>query len=484
MRSNFFLVAFVALGVVVHGVIALGDDEENARPDSAAIAARALAITDVVLQRHIDPPTRQELILSGVKALYRAENKPVAAGLSSRVSQLAGADELAKFVRETLDQFDKLESAEAVFTGGMFAALPGGANLIAADTNRVNEQIRNNRYVGVGIALAIDGESKLPAIPKVFYNGPAGKAGVKAGDVILEIDSQSTAKMQMDDVLSALRGEEGTEVSVVVRRTGQEKPLEFTITRNRVFIPTVLGVREKEEGQWQYTLDSASDVALVRLTSIGPSTLAELRQLEGRLHREKVRGVIFDLRSGGATLHEVILMADALLDGGVIGRVRGLDKVETFEAKPGSLFSGLPLAILVGKSTTSGQVFLTAALQDLGRATVVGETPAAETYVRSLIDLPGRDDKLVFATAEMQRGDGTPLLGRNRGAAAPQLVRLDDNSAQAKHRPGYILPDHVVAEVADMDGSNDVALLKAIEVLKTAIARAPAAQGDHRRTEG
>jgi carboxyl-terminal processing protease len=193
----------------------------------------------------------------------------------------------------------------------------------------------------------------------------------------------------------------------------------------------------------------------------------ELRQIEAAL-REKgksMRGIILDLREGGGTLHDVVMVADALLDGGIIGHVQSLDSTETYKAEPGALFEGLPLAVLIEKHANADRVFLAAALQDHQRAVVVGEPTFGETYVRSLVSIPGRGDKLLIATALMQRGDGTTLLtGRWNPLFVPQMPSPE----QEKKRPSFIQPDHVVAAELSTDLSKDPMLTKAIEVLQSA----------------
>ena len=85
-------------------------------------------------------------------------------------------------------------------------------------------------------------------------------------------------------------------------------------------------------------MESAKDIALIRIKSIGPSTLHELRKVEAKLRSENIRGIVLDLRFGGGLLHDLVMVADSLLDGGVIGHVRSLDSVKTYEARPGALF--------------------------------------------------------------------------------------------------------------------------------------------------
>lgn len=482
MRRPLLLNVFFAVVFSGSGLIATADeaDVSNSKKDessSFSLGSRVLTVTEVVMKNHIDPPTRQQMILAGIKALYRADKRLAPKGLSERISALATPEQITDYLEGVRAEFNKLQNLEAILMNGILRALPGRAYLIDANNSKVSEQLAANRYVGTGIALTMSKEEKLPAIHKVFYKGPAWQAGVKRGDLIVEIEGEATASRNLSQVVQQLRGEAGSEVTVVVRQPNSEESRKLTITLGRVFIATVEGYREKSEGEWQYTIDSATDIALIRLRSIGPSTLHELRQVRDKLRRENIGGIILDLRSGGAILHDVVMVADSLLDGGTIGHIRSLDSVKKHEARPGAFFQDLPMAVLVGKHTSPGYVFLIAALQDHKRAIVVGEPTSGQTYVSSIVPVPGRSEKIRMATAVMQRGDGTPLLATS-SRSLPITNNQVPKTAKRKKRPGFIMPDHVVANGIKEPPSPkqlgmDSMLAKAIEVLRNAAPQAP-----------
>ncbi len=467
MHRVYFWIAILAM-LTWSGVVDAGRDSVSTLDETtASFATRILAVTDVVLQRHIDPPTRQQMILTGVKALYVADNRQIPGDLSSRVSDLATQVELADFLIGIRDQFLDLKDAEAILTQGMLRAVPGDATLIEAKENSINEQVINNRYVGTGIELKTNREEDLTQIKRVFYNGPAWKAGVSSLDLIIEVDGEPMISRDLAEVVEALRGESGSDVEVVVRQPNSKELRRLKMTRGRVFIPTVEGFREGSDGQWQYTLDSARDIALLRFKRIGPSTMHELRQAAAKFRRQDVHGIVIDLREGGGILHDIVMVADSLIDGGTIGHTRSLDNSIKHEAHSGDVFDGLPMAILVGNRTSAGNVFLAAALQDSHRAIVVGEPTVGESYVSSFVSIPGRDDQLSLATSVMLRADGTPLLS----SRFPMLPLVEDAETSRK-LPGFIMPDHIVHHLPKRESSHndqrvDPMLVKAIEVLKT-----------------
>jgi carboxyl-terminal processing protease len=460
--------------VLWYGGVAAADAEPA---QDGSFAARVLAITDVVLQQHIASPARQEMILAGVRALYRAGNRAVPKGLSGRISQLSSPEDFTAYLQGVRTEFHSLENAEAVMTRGMFEAIPGGAVLVEAEDDRVQEQLRANRYVGIGIVLGTYGQQRIPQIMKPIFNGPAWNAGVKAEDLVLEINGESTASKDLSRIVQEFRGEEGTQLTVVVRQPDSQESRRLTVTRSRVFIPTVEGFREKPEGGLQFTTDSAPDMAVLRIKNVGPSTLHELRLAEAMLRRENVRGIILDLREGGGVLHDLVLVADSLLDGGIIGHVQTLDGLQTYEARPGAMFHGLPMVVLITKFANADRVFLAAALQDHGRAVVIGEPTSGETYVRSIVPIPGRREKITLATGVMQRGDGTLLLAPRRSESPIASVAHESASGQAPTRPGFIVPNHAVKSDHRAAEENDPLVAKAIEVLRSLAATPPNSVG-------
>lgn len=443
----------------------------SARAGQATSAeARVLTITDSILQNHIDPPTRQEMLLAGVKALYRASDQPTPNGLSKRISELATTGRILAYLHTIHTEFKQLPSCTEVLINGMFDAVPGGGGLINAGEAKVQAQLAANRYVGIGIALSMS-KAELPIISTVFYNGPAWKTGVKTDDVILEIDGEPTAKNELADAVKRLRGEAGTDVTVLVQQP-DSKPRELKITRSVTFIPTIEGYRKVSDGQWQYTIDSAHDIALLRIKRIGPSTLHELRKVEASLRTKEIRGIVLDLRVGGGMLHDTVMLADQLLDGGTIGYVRTLEEVTKHEARPGCLFQNTPMAVLIAEYSNADRVFLTAALQDQQRAVVIGEPTFGETYVNSHVPTPG-GDQFRLAIGVMQRADGTTLLRPKLNRWTLNVVVPVENKANKKvhNKPPGIIPDHIVRyagkqrSAAEQEQISDPMLATAIEIL-------------------
>ena len=181
------------------------------------------------------------------------------------------------------------------------------------------------------------------------------------------------------------RGEQGSELRLKLKQAG-EVARELTVVRDRTFIPTVEGIQQLSVRDWQYRLKKYPDFAYLRLVRIGPSTVHELKKIESKLRSEPLKGIIVDLRTGGGLLHDVVMVADQFLDKAVIGHVQSKDSKVTHETNDGSLFRDTPMVVLVSANSGPDRVYLAAALQDLKRATIVGQPTQLSAFVRSHIE--------------------------------------------------------------------------------------------------
>ena len=182
------------------------------------LARHVQEVTDTVLEHHIDPPARQQMILSGIKALYRAAGVPVPLGLGRRVSAVTTPEQLAALLEEvwpksTAKSVAAKELEEALLEG-LLAAVPGGAELMTAKESKVAEQMAGNRYVGIHIALGMDDKEKRPTMSE-RHRGRARRSGRGQGRAtcIEEVDGVDTKGMKLRDVVDRLRGDEGTDVT-------------------------------------------------------------------------------------------------------------------------------------------------------------------------------------------------------------------------------------------------------------------------------
>ncbi len=373
-------------------------------PDKREVyARRVLAIVDLVLEHHVHPPTRQEMILGGVNAALDEFKSGPHADLGRRVSQVKTARDLCALLDEIGPAANGSEGAalkqaadqfETTFLRGLLGAVSGYPALVSANEARAQAQIQANRYVGIGVTVSA-GHGVLPRVTEVVPGGPAHAAGIREGDVIEEIDHVAVAPgAPTHETVERVRGAEGTQVTLGLRSEASLPLRTLTLARRRVMVSSV---QEESSDEVQtfprepaVRVNANPRIASLRILKITASTAHELRSLEEKLRRAGTEAVILDLRGttapgcGLESDHAAILLADSLLDGAPLGKLRTRQGVREFTAGRDCVFRDWPLAILIDQDTRGAAEWVAAALQDAPspnrqfgrRATIVG-TPSA-----------------------------------------------------------------------------------------------------------
>lgn len=439
-------------------------------PDFDAVARRAWVITDLVAAHHVQPPSRLEMLTRGATHLFLRAESPLPDDLRTRLRTVTDADGLAAVLRSAWPAGGSADE----FLQGLLRLRPGGTQpdggdfLQSAVDLKLREQIAQNRYVGTGIQIQPH-DSGYTQIVLAFPSGPARRAGVRGGDLIVAVNGADMKGKSMIQLVDALRGDEGTDVTMTVRRPEADEAKALTMTRAVVPFNTVLGYRRTGESDWRYRPDPAQPIGYVRLGSLNVSTLHDLRRVERQLAADGCRAVVLDLRQCVAgELHHVALVADGLIDGGVLWRVRGAQgRVTEQRADRDELFRGWPMVALIAETTAgAGMNALTAALQDRKRATLVGQPTPRAGVVRSLVPLPDDGGALIVTTGFLDRPTGqTEKYWRVEPDHAVEMTS-DQLKAIGMWQRAQENPDSADAGQAS---PTDPPLAKALELLRAAL---------------
>jgi carboxyl-terminal processing protease len=232
-------------------------------------------------------------------------------------------------------------------------------------------------YGGIGITL--EGERGDFRVGDVFDGGPADRAGLRRGDRILAVDGDPTAEMEPAELRDRLRGRERTRVVITVRRGADAQ--DVSVRRERV-VPVSVRLRI-EDG-----------FAVVRIDTFNSTTAEKVEETVARARQElggRLRGVVLDLRDNrGGLFDEAIDVADLFIRSGGIVFTAGRHPSSSSRAtaKPDDIAAGLPLAVLVDDRSASSAEVVAAALQDAGRALVVGSGSFGKGSVQRIDSLP------------------------------------------------------------------------------------------------
>jgi carboxyl-terminal processing protease len=213
---------------------------------------------------------------------------------------------------------------------------------------------------------------------------PGWRAGINPGDLIIEINGESTDVLTMDEVLARLRGPAGDEVKLIIRR-GEKLEFPVTLTRAIIEVPTT-----------KYAM--IGDTGYLKLITFTPMTVTRAKEAIAEFKSKNYTGLILDLRNNyGGLLQSAVGICDIFLDGGVVvstkSRIPGENSI--FNAQKSTLVSGdIPVVVLINKGSASASEIVAGALKDRGRAYLVGEKSFGKGSVQQVYPL--MDNKVGF----------------------------------------------------------------------------------------
>lgn len=242
-----------------------------------------------------------------------------------------------------------------------------------AAAKQFNDQIAGT-FSGIGAELGKDADSNLIVISPI--NGsPADKAGLKAKDIISEINGASTANMSTDDAVNKIRGKKGTKVTLQVIRSGQTQNI--TITRDDITVPSVT----------YKILDN--NVGYLQINEFGDDTTKLAMQAAQNFKDNNVKGVVLDLRGDpGGLLDAAVSVSSLWLPTGtkILDEKRGDKVIQTYTANGNDLLRGLPTAVLIDDGSASAAEITAGALKDNNAATLIGEKSFGKGSVQEIVN--------------------------------------------------------------------------------------------------
>jgi carboxyl-terminal processing protease len=321
--------------------------------------------------------------------------------------------ELYKLLVDSIDQveqnyvqeIDRRELIEAAIHGVMEKLDPYSSYIGPDDIEQLRTTVESE-FGGIGIQVSLeDGELKIIS---PIYGTPAYKAGLLAGDKIVEIDGKSTDNLTLDEATHRLKGKEGTSLTLTVAHSGSDNKEKITVTRKRIHVETVLGDRRQPDGKWDFMLDQNLRIGYVRLTAFSRDTSGELQRALEQLQSAGMRGLIIDLRfNPGGLLNAAIEVSDLFVSEGKIVSTKGRSTPErSWDAHKAGTFEGFPVVVLVNRFSASASEIVAACLQDHHRAVIMGERTWGKGSVQSVIDLEDGKSALKLTTAAYFRPSG------------------------------------------------------------------------------
>lgn len=275
-----------------------------------------------------------------------------------------------------LEEYEESDFAEGIYKGVVNSLGDPYSTYYTGEEYQKLIETTSGKYCGIGATVSQDYKTGIITIVEPFENSPAAKGGLKPGDIISKVAGKEVTGEDLSEVVTNMKGEEGTEVTVEIIREGKNEPFEVTLVRGNIEVPSI----QSE------LMDDA--IGYIRITEFEDNTDEQFDEALAELEKKKMKGLVIDLRNnGGGSLETVVNMLDRILPEGMIVYTKdkngkGMELKSSDEEK-----LTIPLTVLINGNSASASEIFAGAVQDYGLGTLVGTTSFGKGIVQSVLPL-------------------------------------------------------------------------------------------------
>ncbi|WP_263915101.1 S41 family peptidase [Achromobacter sp. 79A6] len=434
----------------------------SAQPREQVEGTLTAALTQL-LNQYVDPVDTRALAMHGLRALPVLPGEADAARKAA-IDQAVTAEGLAADIPEQsrilADQILRFADGPPR-AAALNAALRGMMASLDAYSRVATAAELAPPPASVGLELSI--QNGALTVMRPLPGGPGERAGLRTGDVISHIDGRATAGLPLSEAVALLRGATGTRPTLRIQRPGAPDLLTVQPVRGPVQAPPSV--------RW----DMNGAVAVVTLAAFDSKTDSQLRAaLDAAAARagSRLGGLVLDLRGNAGGLLDVAEQVAGVMlrKGSRIGNLYGRTPADSraLVARDSLLPHDVPVVVIVDRRTGAGAEIVAAALQDHGRALVIGEKTAGAGTIQTVLPLPANEGALVVTSARVHRANGARLEG---AGVTPQLL-IDAATGKMSLRADVAadfnadMAERLRAALASAPANSDPALLAALTALK------------------
>src|SRR6476660_3134805 len=360
------------------------------------------------------------------------------------------------FERVRADYVDDVSDNSLVESAinGMLTSLDPHSNYL--NTKNFNDMKVQTRGEFGGLGIEVSMENGLVKVVSPIDDTPAARAGLKPGDLITHLDGDPVQGMTLPEAVEKMRGPVSSEIKLTIRREGRD-PFDVKLIRATIRIQSV---RSHLEGD---------NIGYIRITTFNEQTDVGLNNAMKNLKQQannKLIGVILDLRNDpGGLLDQAVAVADAFLDKGEIVSTRGRrsEDAQRYNARPGDIASGLPVAVLINGGSASASEIVAGALQDHHRAILIGTKSFGKGSVQTIIPLAGHG-AMRLTTARYYTPSGRSIQAKGIDPdVMVEAAKIDNAKKADSGKQAAAKPENKTGKADNRSNDEDAADEKSVD---------------------
>ena len=406
-------------------------------------------------------PIRHTKKVVMISALLLILTLSLGGGVASKGNDTAATYENLRLFTEVLSivqsqYVDEVPPKDIIYNAikGTLRGLDPHSSFLDPEMYREMQVETSGSFGGLGIEITLRDDVLTVVAP--IEGTPAYRAGIQPGDRILKIEGLSTKDMQLSDAVKRMRGKPGSKITITIVREGWTEPKDFLITREQIRVQSV------RAGQ----LDAG--IEYIRLRQFQEQTANDLETSLDKYMREgKIQGLVLDLRNNpGGLLTSAVEVTEKFLEAGKLvvyteGRVRNQNMRFSSNAK--RVFADFPIVVLVNQGSASASEIVAGALQDWGRAVVIGTQSFGKGSVQTIIPLSDGSG-LRLTTAKYFTPKGRSIHGK--GITPDIIVEGPKTTAAAASGGEAPAPPTPASETPQEQLKRDPQLQRGLDLLK------------------